>query len=381
MDKTFIASRIREERERCDLRQEDVAKYMGWDSSKHSIVVEIESGRREVKAWELYKLAQLFHIEVDEFFKSASCEESLILWRQRPDETALKERQFLQRCQDYKNLEDALGERLPVSRPLAKYRLNIESASKKWAGEIADCIRKELNLGDFPANLLAKTLEEHYGVRFLALPLGRDDTDGAAACTVYDFGPAILLNSEDGPARQTFSIAHELFHIITWDLDLFDKLLPGSKQYKKNELLANTFAAGLLLPEDALRQQIRRLNENGPLQYPTIIAIAREYGVSVQTLLYRLEALELISQKHVDQSLADPFFQSLNKESSSKACNYSSHVGDRFIRIAYLAYQFGKISRSRLARLLNSSLASLEQCLADYGLTEIADEEIQFNHS
>lgn len=49
MDKSFIARRIREERENCGLRQEDVVKYMGWDSSKHSIVVDLEAGRSDLK--------------------------------------------------------------------------------------------------------------------------------------------------------------------------------------------------------------------------------------------------------------------------------------------------------------------------------------------
>src|SRR5579872_960888 len=105
MDKSFIASRIREERENCGLRQEDVAKYMGWDSSKHSIVVDLEAGRRDIKAWELYKLAELFHIKVEDFFRSISKikpPKPLVLWRKKPDETAqLKEKQFLQRCEDY----------------------------------------------------------------------------------------------------------------------------------------------------------------------------------------------------------------------------------------------------------------------------------------
>ncbi|MBI5346681.1 MAG: ImmA/IrrE family metallo-endopeptidase [Chlamydiae bacterium] len=380
MDKAFIASRIREERERCSLRQEDVAKFMGWDSSKHSIVVDLEAGKRDIKAWELYKLAQLFHIKVEDFFKKSTLNRPLVLWRKKPiTATALelKEREFIQKCEDYTFLEEALGEKLPIKRTLPKYTFNIESVDKVRANELACTLREELNLGDFPANTLAKVLEENYGVRFLSLSLGKD---GSAACAVCNFGPAILLNEDEVPWRQTFSIAHELFHIVTWDSELLKKIISDSDIYKKNEQLADAFAAGLLMPENSLRQQIRCLCENGKLKYSTIIAIASEYRVSVEALLYRLEYLGLINQKLVEKTLKDATFRSLNKKSLQKAHEKAIQVGDRFIRIAYLAYQFNKISRSRLARLLRVSLAALEHYLNSHGFVEIDDEEIMLSN-
>jgi Zn-dependent peptidase ImmA (M78 family)/transcriptional regulator with XRE-family HTH domain len=372
MDKSFIASRIREERENCGLRQEDVAKYMGWDSSKHSIVVDLEAGRRDIKAWELYKLAELFHIKVEDFFRSISeikPPKPLVLWRKKPDETAqLKEKQFLQRCEDYQFLEEALGEKLSVKRTLPKHFLHLDSASKSWANEIADIVREELNLSDFPAYTLAKVLEVNYGVRFLALSLG---TDGSAACTVNDLGSAILLNKDEVPWRQTFSIAHELFHLITWDHALFNSLQPPSKLYNKNEQLADAFAAALLMPESSLRQRVRLLYEEGQLKYGPFITIAREYHVSAEALLYRLEYLGVIPSAIVKKTLEDPAFKSLHKKSLPKAYENAIQIGDRFKQIASLAFQFGKITRSRLARLLNVSLATLENY----------DEETPLNYS
>ncbi len=369
MDKSFIASRIREERERCGLRQEDVAKHMSWDSSKHSIVVDLEAGKRDVKAWELYKLAQLFHIKVEDFFRSTPEIKPLVLWRKKPDETPhLQERQFFQRCEDYKFLEEALGEKLSIKRSLPKHSLHLESASKSWANEIADIVREELNLSDFPANTLAKVLEVNYGVRFLVLSLGNN---GSAACAVNDLGSAVLLNKDEAPWRQTFSIAHELFHLITWDQELFSRLQPSSKLYHKNEQLADAFAAGLLMPEISLRQRVRLLYEDDQLKYGPFFTIAREYHVSAEALLYRLEYLGIISSGIVKKTLEDPKFKSLHKKSLPKAYESAIQIGDRFKQIATLAYQFGKISRSRLARLLNVSLATLDQY----------DEEIPFSYT
>jgi hypothetical protein len=77
--------------------------------------------------------------------------------------------------------------------------------------------------------------------------------------------------------------------------------------------------------------------------------------------LYRLEYLGIISSRLVKKTLVDPKFKSLHKQSLPKAYENAIQIGDRFMQIATLAYQFGKISRNRLARLLNVSLATLEQ--------------------
>jgi Zn-dependent peptidase ImmA (M78 family) len=169
--------------------------------------------------------------------------------------------------------------------------------------------------------------------------------------------------------------------MITWDKNFFKTILSDQKLNKKNEYLANVFAAGLLLPEEGLRQQIRHLNEDDSIQYSTIMAIAREYGVSIQTLLYRLEFLGLVNQEFVDNSLADPLFQSSIAEKGRKSYSNQTQIGDRFIRIAYLAYQFGKISRSRFARLVDTSLVSLESFLASHGLMEIDNEKTRLGNS
>jgi Zn-dependent peptidase ImmA (M78 family)/DNA-binding XRE family transcriptional regulator len=378
MNKQLIAKRIKEERQRCDLTQTQVAAHMGWDSSGHAIVVQVESGERDLKAWELYKLAQLFHIEVNDFFKESTTVDTLVLWRNKPQNSiSLKERQFLQRCEDYKFLEDLLEEQLPVKRSLPKCKLDIATANEDWANEIADTVSGQLNLGEFPTATLSKILEESYGIRFLSLPLD----EGSAACSVYSFGPAILIN-ENEPWRQPFRIAHELFHIITWDEELMRKVISDPDIEKKNESLAEAFAAGLLIPDASLRRQMRHLVAHGMLKISAIVALANEYKVSINALLYRLKYLGFISEELVGILLSDERFRALERQIVLKPPENVEKIGERFIKLAYLAYQqFNKISRSRLAKLLNVSLASLGTALASHGFMETDDEEIRINHT
>lgn len=379
MDKYLIAKRIREERERCKLSQTDVAKYMGWDSSGHTIVGQVESGDRDLKAWELYKLANLFHIEVEQLFAASVPSETLVLWRNKPKEAVatLKERQFLQRCEDYKFLEDLLGEALPIKHSLPTYEINLDTANEDWANDLADTVHKQLNLGDFPSTVLPKILEENYGIRFLSLPL----TTGAAACSVYSFGPAILLN-ENEPSKQAFRIAHELFHIITWNQALIHRITSDRMIEHKVENLAEVFAGALLMPAPLLSYQLRQMIALRVLRYSTIIVLASEYKVSPSALLHRMRYLGIITKGLLETILDDKRFQVLEQQNNTLPDNAIATLGERFTKLACQAYQqFNKISRSRLAKLLGVSLPSIGNILTAHGFTETDDEEIQISHT
>ena len=88
----------------------------------------------------------------------------------------------------------------------------------------------------------------------------------------------LLKYSEDG-ARQRFTIAHELGHLV---LDIKDE-----------ELACNRFAGALLMPKDAV------INEFGPsrktISFFELKAFKIEYKVSMQAIIYRLKELGIIS--------------------------------------------------------------------------------------
>lgn len=126
----------------------------------------------------------------------------------------------------------------------------------------------------------------------------------------------------------------------------------------------------------------RHLVVDGMLKLSAITALASEYRVSVNALLYRLKYLGFIPKELFDVILNDERFQALDKQSSLKTCGNVIKIGDRFIKLACLAYQqFNKISRSRLAKLLNVSLASLGTVLTSHGLMETDNEEIRISNS
>ena len=93
----------------------------------------------------------------------------------------------------------------------------------------------------------------------------------------------VLLKDEDG-ARQRFTIAHELGHLV---LNIKNKQLDEEK-------LCNKFAGALLMPKTAV---IREFGSSRPsISYYELTAFKREYKVSMAAIVYRLRELNLISE-------------------------------------------------------------------------------------
>lgn len=110
-----------------------------------------------------------------------------------------------------------------------------------------------------------------------------NDFDGLSE--IVDNVPVIVLLDEikDG-ARQRFTIAHELGHLI---LNISDEKLDEEK-------ICNRFASALLMPKEAV------INEfgvsRGNISFFELTAFKNEFKVSYQAIVYRLKDLDIISE-------------------------------------------------------------------------------------
>jgi Zn-dependent peptidase ImmA (M78 family) len=107
-----------------------------------------------------------------------------------------------------------------------------------------------------------------------------------------DRDPAILLNAEDSRTRKRFTCAHELGHYILRAqeptpryeyVDYRDK--KSSTGTVEEERYANSFAASLLMPEDA----VKAIHRPGM----PVFRLAKRFGVSPESMQHRLDNLDL----------------------------------------------------------------------------------------
>lgn len=114
----------------------------------------------------------------------------------------------------------------------------------------------------------------------------------------------IGVNTQHAPVRQTFTVAHELAHLLLHDQEQLhlDRGFPtvrlrddiSSQGIDDAEKEANLFAAELLMPEKFLKHDLARHIPLDLYDEGAIPDLARKYGVSVQALTFRLQYLGYI---------------------------------------------------------------------------------------
>ncbi len=371
-----IGSKLKKERELLNMSKSSVAKKMGFNH--YQTISEIESGKREVKAWEIVKLAGIYGRKVDFFLKPevAQCSQK-VLWRNRQtqEQTVMDERRFLVFCENYARLlklNDKTISSFNIKFSIEKS--NFSNRAFRYVEDIAGEISRFYNLGSRPACVLPKLLEDQ-GILLLYLDLGES---GPGASSDGNFGKAILVNSSDAPWRQNYDIAHELFHILTWDIFTDEEIYADDNTSKSAvEKWADAFASVMLLPEEAVKLEFNRKATGDKIEYLSLIEMARDFQVSLPALLWRLVNLGILEKDNVEKALADGAIADIDKKARFNDWHYEvPYLSNRYIELAIRAYDKGKLSKRKLADYLDKPLGDIAAFLANYGY----DEEQDYSH-
>ncbi|MEN6440520.1 MAG: XRE family transcriptional regulator [Syntrophobacter sp.] len=357
-----IGQRIRQFRKRLGINQAELAERLGVNSAE--TISQIERGGRDLKAWELSKLARILLVEMPDLLEPETDPISPVLWRAEHGMGYKKlEAAFLKRCHQYAFLESVTGKESHDSFP--QKAVDPENLTFNQVERLAEEVARQFGLGTKPAAVLEGILEDTYGVKIWYAPM----EEGSAASVLGPFGPAILMNSNEAPWRRNYNFAHEVFHLITWKSIPPDRLSGKPQLRDKIERFANSFASHLLLPAESLLGELRTYITDNQLSYGDLIDLARSFHVSTEALAYRLLTLKQLKRQTVDKLLADPAFRGLDK-CSMAACwrPVPPLIPERFVRLGFLAYTRGKISKAKFASLLDASIADLNHLLREYGL-------------
>ena len=366
-----LGARIREARESMKMNQEELADRVGFSSRQ--ILSELERGQREVKARELVAIARSLRLDISSLLAEVEPLRPGVLWRDRPSDHAEEtQAEFLTWCERYSHVMSATGSSHSSRSPLPCLSVDPYVLSYRDVEELATEIGRMLGLGSRPAGSLQRALETQFDIIIWYLDLG---DDGSAACAKGTFGAAMLINRAESPWRRNFDLAHELFHLVTWD-SMSAAINADEDMAKKAERLANAFAAALLLPAGELRGELESRSASGELSRADLVAIARDFDVSTQALLWRLLNIGLgLQPEQVRAFLDDPDLRRLDKASQIGKWWDPPPLPERFVRLAYVASTRGRLSRSKLAAYLDCGLAELSGCLGTYGISEESSGE------
>jgi len=355
------------------------------DFNHYQTLSSIEVGERDVKAWELAKLAQIYGRNIDYFLNlDVSKERTRILWinPEKSTQKSLIERQFLLICRRYQKLLELIGENEATYTSL-KFKIDkhemLSTNAFKYVEDLASNYINLLNLGSRPVCSLTKILEEKMGIKIIFLPMISDISKG---CTIDKvFGMAVIINENNAPWRRPLDLAREFFHLLTWNLfteeEIYQDKTKGESRVKQ---LADVFAASLLLPEEELRDVFENWITDKSISYLNLVYIARDFNVPLEDLLLRLVNLGLLNKEKIQDELNKGTNKDFDKKlrHSYWAETAKPHLSSRYISLAIKAFLLGKISKETLAEYMDENFSAIPSFLRQYGFDENEDYSIDY---
>jgi len=356
----LIGERLKLARKEAKLTQDKLANLLGFNSRQ--ILDNIEAGIRKVSAEELIAIMNIFKKPLDYFTDPfLILGDKLFSWRAEPNVSAIEEYELKARniVGAFRFFCDVLDK--PPSPIVHSLALTAKSSYEE-AQEAGERIVKQFDLGVVPATNLVSVIEEKLGIHTLYV----DAPSGisGAACHLTDI-IFIFINRNEPEPRRNYDLAHEFFHVLTWneippskvDAGLFQKMAPRAEQ------LADNFAAALLMPEFELKKIWQKYHSSikGPNITDCINLTAQHFKVSSQALRWRLRNL-----KWVDDSEELGIDEKRLKWNviEEKPLLYSKS----FVEKLKNAIEKGYISVRRAAQLLDYSIDDMADLIRSYGL-------------
>jgi len=375
MSRMELAERLKRAREAAGLALSDAASRLGFQN--YQTLSSIEKGEREVKANELILFAQTYFCNLNSLLLGGdeSQPEVHFLWRKAPASGKKLEIEALikHRIEQYQLLENLLG----LKNKGAGNLLQVSPENIRTNSEIdtlANRVGNIFNIGGRPAFALQKVMEQMLRIKILFVELSEF---GSAAATMHpEFGASIVVNSEEAPWRINFTLAHELFHILTWNICPPVDMEKNGALFGDIEKKADRFASTLLLPESEVRGELSSRLTDHKLTLSDLIDVAREFGVSTQALVYRMVTLRLIQWEQAESLVKSDDLLMLDRR-IRKGEGDKIPVSERFILLAVKCLRKGFISRGKFAELLNIDRVDIDEVIESYGLTESEGESFE----
>ena len=363
MNESRIRRRIAALRENFNMTQADLAEALGFRDRQ--TVSTIETGDRKVSAPELVKLADIFGVELP-FFSDPYIlvNEGRFSWRRNdlPDDDIV---QFEEKAKGWLALYRHLSRlaAVPVNSLVPTLALDQESRFEEASAE-GEAIARQFDLGPVPAH----RLEDALNTKLNALVLQIDAPRGisGAACRLGGLN-VVLVNRSEAPARRAFNMAHELFHLATWNQmppEHIESVRVRQGGNPRPEQLANAFAGGLLMPRASLEPLLSRHPRPEPGQHANWIkTLATGMGVSGQAMKWRLVDLRELPRAQAERISADALRMDPDPETP-----LPPQFSQQFVDRLHWGLDNGHLTVRKAAQVMSMTIDDLQALFESYGM-------------
>lgn len=357
----LIGRRLKHAREKLGFTQAQLSEKLGFKDRQ--TLAAIEAGQRKLSAEELVRAIRVLGVDLDYLTDPLRLVgEGRFNWRARKD----SDRSLLQAFEEksgqwiaaYRTLtkrlaEGALKSRLPLT----------EQSTYEDARAAAEALGREWSLGEIPVLRLETRLRERIGA--LVLYVDAPGAISGAACLLPNLS-TILINRRELEGRRHYDLAHETFHLLTWEQmppAHAETEIPRRGKGQRVEQLADNFASALLMPERTLTPKWKA-RENLEI-HRWLNETASELLVTAVALKWRLVQLDWLGKADL-----------LDIQDSKLVANGRPRKEQRvpklfsteFVQCLHEAVLKGEISVRRTASLLEMTLHDLADLFREYGL-------------
>jgi XRE family transcriptional regulator, fatty acid utilization regulator len=370
MANTLIGQRLKSLREEKSLSQDDLARLFGFKDRQ--TVSAIETGERRLSADELLVAVQKLGASLEYFtdpFRLAG--EGRFNWRQSgvsPGLLDAYEKIAGHLIAAFRTLGEDVGEKPALLRYALKLSKNSSFEDAEEAGER---FAAEHGLGDAPARRLAEIMERDLSI--LVLMVDPNDVGiSGAACRLSNLD-IVLINRNEVPGRRHFDLAHELFHVLTWDAMPPERVEDTSLNAKRSrvEQLADCFAAAVLMPRSVAEAAADWKSLAVAALPPTLNMVADRLGVTSLALKWRLVSLGLIDRA-TEKLIPSDALRNNGHPTGLFAEDHGAKrpplFSKRFVEIVARAVDEGRVSTRKIASLLGLSVDDLGELFATHGV-------------
>jgi Zn-dependent peptidase ImmA (M78 family)/DNA-binding XRE family transcriptional regulator len=355
---SLIGKRLKAAREQAGLTQQQLSARLGFNDRQ--TLAAIESGKRKVSADELLLAMQTLNRDLKYFTDPFRIDgEGSFSWR-----TSAESVEKIDEFESWAGRCLALYRNLATQEDVWTYPLRLSLTTKspyEDAHRAAEWLVNEWELGDIPAIKLEKAISE----RLRALVLYIDPPEGisGAAFRLPELS-AILINRNEPAGRRSFDLAHELFHLLTWDTIKPDhsEYRDDSNKKKRSEQLANCFASALLMPESILQSWWKQAPHDNETEWHSwVIGSANRLHVTALALLWRFVQLEMLDKNTVIES---EHWSVIHESEEDKPRRFSLD----FVKTLNQGLEEGRISVRRAAAVVGLSIDDLADLFREHSL-------------
>ncbi len=343
--KNLVANRIKNARVLNCLSQQNVANEIGVSKQ---MISKYEKGEAMPSSSKLLKLAKLFHLKIDYFFRSFQIELGEINFRKKSTFSTQKQNSLKEKIkidlENYLWIEDTLSIDYSFDNIIKDDKIETLSDIEK----VVLKLREHWKIGIDPIHNIIQLLEDHE-IKVLEIFDIDDKFDGLATYVNNQF-PVIVVNGNFPVERKRFTLLHELGHLL---LNLPDCNIKDEENY------CNKFAAEFLFPKEIVIKEFG--GKRNHITLNELITAQKKYGVSIQAIIYRLVDANILSKQRQTNFYKKIRMNSALRREVDLSRFETPEKSNRFEGLVYRALAQEQISYSKASSLLNKKIETLKE--------------------